>query len=68
MKIIYQQIYVFNVEDEIASGQDVHVLDKSNGSTELINDMTVRRACEIIEEARTSERYYFWTRNLNKED
>lgn len=61
MKITYKEIYSFNVDDALACGREVHVLDKSNGTSEVINDMTIRRALEIIDKARASDRYYFWT-------
>lgn len=69
MKITYTKVYPCWVIDEIESGSEVFVLDKSTRSIATVNDMTVRTALAIIEDAGKCEngRYEFWYVKMEEE-
>ena len=62
MKTTYESVSPYWVMDEIRSGNEVYVLDKSTRAVETVNDMTVRRATDLVERAakHNGNRYEFW--------
>ena len=70
MRIAYKTVYPCWVLDEVKSGKEVFVLDKSCRSIESINDMTIKRALGLIESAEKSKngRYEFWYEETETEE
>lgn len=60
-KVIYRDLYNFEVLDKLNDGERVFVLDKALGEARLINAMTVTELMEILTSSRKEEtRYIFW--------
>lgn len=54
----YTEIYPFKVTDEIKAGAEVHMLDKSNGTTKFVNCLPFDQAIKALEDK--DNRFYFW--------
>lgn len=60
-KVIYRDLYDFEVLDKLNDGNRVFVLDKALGEARLINAMTVTELMETLTSSRKEEtRYMFW--------
>lgn len=61
----YNEIYAWNVLDEIKDGHKVHVVDKKTHTVFLVNEMSVEAALKMTE-SKERGRFTFWYTEVPK--
>ena len=55
---IYTEVYPWKVENEVKAGAKVYMLDKSNGTTQLLNYPSYETVLKTL--GIKDNRFYFW--------